>query len=49
MVLSEVLYQIKVQLVINWSSRVETLEFLTKVDVLRIFKMTTFFEIFEIH
>ena len=35
MVLSEVLYQIKVQLVIHWSNRLQkyqTLESLTKVD-----------------
>ena len=40
MVLSEVLYQIKVQLVINWSSRRQknqALEILTEVDFLRIF------------
>ena len=41
MVLSRDLYQIKVQLVINWSSRFkkkhQTLEILTKVEFLRIF------------
>ena len=40
MVLSDVSYQIKVQLVINWSSRLnkhQALEILTKVDFLRIF------------
>ena len=39
-VLSEVLYHIKVQLVQNWSNRVKkhkTLEILTKVDFFRFF------------
>ena len=43
MVLSEVFYQIKVQLVINWCSRLQkhqTLEILTKVDRYAFFQIS---------
>ena len=42
MVSIEVLYQVKVQLVMDWSSRLQMLEISTKVDFLRIFQNFTF-------
>ena len=55
-VLREVFYQIKVQLLINWSSRLlsyfnkrQTLEILIRVNFVRIFKNITVFKVFAIH